>query len=112
MPCRIFAEPYAQVDCPYSADDYEFMTLFISDTLQLTRISMPYENLSPGIAQTIFITWNPEEKKAGYYVILMGKRGEFNRLMEVTSEKKAIDHGEAPNEGSELQSIIDIANAK
>ncbi len=109
---EFFEEPYAQTDCPYSADDYEFMTLFISDTLQLTRISMPYENLSPGIAQTIFVTWNPQEKKAGYYVILMGKRGEFNRLLEVTPERKAIDHGDAPNEGSELQSIIDIVNAK
>lgn len=109
---EFFEEPYAQTECPYSADDYEFMTLFISDTLQLTRISMPYENLSPGIAQTIFVTWNPEKKEAGYYSILIGKRGEFNRLIEITSEGKAIDHGEAPNEGSELQGIIDIANAK
>lgn len=109
---EFFAEPYAQTECPYSADDYEFMTLFISDTLQLTRISMPYENLSAGIAQTIFVTWNPEKKKAGYYIILTTERGEFDRLIEITSKKKVVDHGEAPNEGSELQSIIDIADAK
>ena len=109
---EFFEKPYAQIECPYSEDDYEFMTLFISDTLQLTRISMPYENLSPGIAQTIFVTWNPEEKKAGYYIILMGARGEFNKLVEITSEGKVVEYGDAPSEGSELQSIIDIANAK
>lgn len=109
---EFFEKPYAQTECPYSEDDYEFMTLFISDTLQLTRISMPYINLSPGIAQTIFVTWNPEEKKAGYYIILMGARGEFNKLVEITSEGKAVEHGDAPSEGSELQTIIDIASAK
>lgn len=109
---EFFKEPYAQTECPYSADDYEFMTLFISDTLQLIRISMPYKNLSLGLAQTIFVTWNPEEEIAGYYSILIGKRGEFNKLIEITSEGKAIERGEAPNEGNELQTIIDISNSK
>jgi len=107
---EFFKEPYAQIECPYEADDYDFMTLSISDTLQLTRISMPYENLYPGTAETLFITWNPEKKTAGYYGILKGARGEFNKLMEVTSEGKAIDHGVAPDEGNELQTIIDIAS--
>lgn len=109
---EFFEEPYAQVGCPYEADDYDFMTLRISDTLQLTRISMPDENLYPGTAETLFVTWNPEEKKAGYFGILKAPRGEFNKLMEITSEGKAIDHGDAPGEGNELQSIIDIASAK
>lgn len=109
---EFFKEPYAQIGCPYEADDYDFMTLSISDTLQLTRISMPHENSYPGTAETLFVTWNPEEKKAGYYGVLNAPRGEFNKLMEITSEGKAIDHGPAPGEGNELQSIIDIANAK
>ena len=109
---EFFKEPYAQIGCPYNADDYDFMTLSISDTLQLTRISMPHENSYPGTAETLFVTWNPEEKKAGYYGVLNAPRGEFNKLMEITSEGKAIDHGPAPGEGNELQSIIDIANAK
>jgi len=109
---EFFEEPYAQIGCPYNADDYDFMTLSISDTLQLTRISMPHENSYPGTAETLFVTWNPEEKKAGYYGVLNAKRGEFNKLMEITPEGKAIDHGPAPGEGNELQSIIDIANAK
>lgn len=108
---EFFEEPYAQIGCPYDAEDYDFMTLSISDTLQLTRISMPHENAYPGTAETLFVTWNPEEKKAGYYGVLKAPRGQFNKLMEITSEGKAIDHGEAPGEGNELQSIIDIANA-
>ncbi len=109
---EFFKEPYAKIGCPYSADDYDFMTLSISDTLQLTRISMPHEYAYPGTAETLFVTWNPEEKKAGYYGVLNAPRGEFNKLMEITSEGKAIDHGTAPGEGNELQCIIDIANAK
>lgn len=50
---EFFKEPYAQTGCPYDADDYDFMTLMISDTLQLTRIAMPRENLYPGIAETL-----------------------------------------------------------
>ncbi len=109
---EFFKEPYANSVCPYTADDYDLMTLVISDTLQLTRITMPYENLYPGMAETLFVTWNPEKKKAGYYGILKGRRGEFNKLMEITSEGKAVDYGDAPAEGSELQHIIDIVEAK
>lgn len=108
---EFFEEPYEHAGGnPYSEDDYEFLTLMISDTLQLTRIAMPEKNLYPGTAQTLFVTWNPEEKKAGYYGILKAPRGEFDKLMEITHEGKAVDYGDAPSEGNELQCIIDIAS--
>lgn len=110
---EFFEEPYAQTkNCPYSADDYDLMSLSISDTLELIRITMPEEKLYPGTAITLFVTWNPVESKAGYYGILRGSKGERNKLMEITSEGKAVDHGDAPDEGSELSSIIDIASEK
>ncbi len=110
---EFFDEPYAQTkNCPYSSEDYDLMSLSISDTLELTRITMPEEKLYPGTAITLFVTWNPVESKAGYYGILRGGKGERNKLMEITSEGKAVDHGDAPDEGSELSSIIDIASAE
>ena len=109
---EFFDEPYAQTkNCPYSSEDYDLMSLSISDTLELIRITMPEEKLYPGTAITLFVTWNPVESKAGYYGILRGSKGEKNKLMEITSSGKAVDHGDAPDEGSELSSIIDIASA-
>ena len=110
---EFFEEPYSHgQECPYTADDFEFMSLFISDTLQLTRITMPTSNLYPGNAVTLFITWNPEEKTACYFGVLKGRNGEFDKLMEMTADGQGIDHGDAPSEGSELQLIIDLVNSK
>ncbi len=110
---EFFEKPYEQSGkCPYTADDYDFMALQISDTLQVVRITMPEVNQYPGTAITTFVTWNPEAKKAGYYCILKGARGDFNKLMERCEDGTVKNHGDAPNEGGELQYIIDLASAK
>ncbi len=108
---ELFEETYSQkCACPYSEDDFDFMTLNISDELQLTRISMPSANLCPGIAKAIFIAWNPKEEKMRYFGILKGRKGEADVLMEIESDGRALNHGDAPDEGSELSRIIDVAS--
>lgn len=108
---ELFEEPYAKTDnCPYSAEDYEFMTLNISDTLRLIRITMPIDKQYPEMAISVFIAWNPVEKKSRYFAIIKGREGEENKLYEVTAEQKVEALGVAPDDGMELQSIIDLAS--
>ena len=108
---ELFEEPYAKTDnCPYSAEDYEFMTLNISDTLRLIRITMPTDKQYPEMAISVFIAWNPVEKKSRYFAIIKGREGEENKLYEVTAEQKVEALGVAPDDGMELQSIIDLAS--
>lgn len=109
---ELFEEPYAEAEnCPYSADDYDFMILNISDTLRLIRITTPTDKQYPEMAISIFIAWNPAEKKSRYFAIIKSRDGEPNKLYEVTDEQKVESLGDAPDEGMELQSIIDIATA-
>lgn len=109
---ELFEEPYAELEnCPYSADDYDFMILNISDTLRLIRITTPTDKQYPEMAISIFIAWNPAEKKSRYFAIIKSRDGEPNKLYEVTDEQKVESLGDAPDEGMELQSIIDIATA-
>ena len=63
------------------------------------------------MAITIFIAWIPAEKKSRYFAIIKSRDGEPNKLYEVTDEQKVESLGDAPDEGMELQSIIDIATA-
>lgn len=108
---ELFEEPYAKThNCPYSAEDYEFMILNISDTLRLIRITMPTDKQYPEMAISVFIAWNPVEKKSRYFAVIKGREGEDNKLYEVTAEQKVESLGAAPDEGMELQSIIDIAS--
>ena len=45
-------------------------------------------------------------------ILQLSREGEDNKLYEVTSEQKVEDLGNAPDEGIELQSIIDLATAE
>lgn len=108
---ELFEEPYSKTNnCPYSADDYEFMILNISDDLRLIRITMPTDKQYPEMALSVFIAWNPVEKTSRYFAIIKGREGDTNKLYEVTSEQTVEALGDAPDEGIELQSIIDIAS--
>ena len=96
--------------CPYTAGDFEVMSLNISDTMQLTRITMPEICRYPGNTSGIFITWNPVDKTSKYFVIVKTEDEQPDRLLQVNQTGKATDFGAAPDEGSELQHIITIAS--
>lgn len=108
----LYNELYGEYEeCPYDEKDFDFMTLGISETLLLTRIAMPSDNNYPGTCRAAFAAWNPEEKKLLYYTIeKTSQSGEFH-IVQVTQDGSISVVGEAPDEGSELQSIIDLVQA-
>lgn len=95
-------------ECPYDETDFDFMTLSISETLLLTRVAMPAQNNYPGTCRAAFAAWNPVDKKLSYFTIERKTQiGEWI-IVRVTQDGTLSVVGDAPDEGVELQSIIDL----
>ncbi len=100
-----------EVACPYAADDFEVMSLNISDELLLMRVSMPEMNLSERICPCVFVGWNKKAQKIWYYAVVIEK-GKKHMLYELKENGVSENLGEAPQEGSELTTIIDLIQGK
>ena len=110
---QIFAETYKESKLyPFSEADYSVMALDIAEDLTLIRVDLPEKGLVPPLCYRIYMTFNPQTKKAGYYTIEMGKEKNTRMLGEFDEDGKHIDHGEAPVEGAELQKIMDLARGE
>lgn len=108
---ELYQPPYEKMkNCPYTLEQFELMTLQISETMQLMQIILPTVHLYPGTCPRVFITWNPETQDAAYYAVVRRKQNEQNQLFQVMADGTKKDLGEAPSEGLELQSIINLQN--
>lgn len=107
---EIFAETYKEAKLyPYTENDYSVMALDIAEDLTLIRVDLPEKGLVPPLCYRIYITFNPQTKKAGYYTIEMTKEKDVRLLGQMHPDGKHTDCGEAPVEGAELQKIMDLA---
>lgn len=96
-----------EVACPYVPEDFEIMSLNISDELLLMRVTMPENYRKENTCPCIFVGWNGKEQKVWYYAVVLekGRKTQLHALME---DGTAVNLGEAPVEGSELTTIIDL----
>lgn len=104
---ELYEEVYdTEVACPYVSEDFEFMCLNISEELSILRITMPEKHTAVGTCPCIIIGWNEKEEKIWYYAIVtaQGKPQLHQRLEDGTD----VNLGEAPSEGSELTTVIDL----
>lgn len=107
---ELFEESYQQKRMyPYLTEEFSIMPMDISEELLIIRIDMPARDLGNGCCMRLYIAWNKQAKTAKYYVI---ENAVPNKLLsEVTSEMNRTIHGIAPEEGAELQAILDLAQA-
>ena len=94
---------------PYSSDDFSIMTLQVNDHLLISRIDLPGKNIDPGVALRAYVVWR-DRTDILYYAIEKGAEG--NRLVTVTKDGKKEDIGDAPGNGSEIETIMEIASAE
>lgn len=85
------------------------MALDIAEDLTLIRVDLPEKGMIPTLCYRVYITVNPQTKKAGYYTIEMTKEKDVHMLAQVLPSGKREEIGEAPVEGAELQKIMDLA---
>jgi len=96
-----------ELACPYAAEDFEVMSLNISDELLLMRISMPQLNLAERTCPCVFVGWNGKAQKVWYYAVVI-EQGRNQALYEMKEDGISEKLGKAPEEGSELTAIIDL----
>jgi hypothetical protein len=103
----LYEESYQQKRMyPYLPEDFSVLAIQISDQLQVIRVDMQARDLENGSCRRIFFVWDQEKETGRYFTI--EKNGNENILGEVTSDWKHKNLGKAPEEGAELQGILDL----
>ncbi len=105
----LYEQIYPQnLACPYEADDFDVINLHIRDDLTVSRIYMPTANAAEGTCPLVLAGWNPLRGKLRYFGIVRGAAGEEPHIYEAFADGTKRDLGRAPDEGQELQFIIDL----
>lgn len=105
---EMYEELYQEeIACPYISDDFELMSLNISETLLVTQIFMPDKNRYPQLCHSVIFGFDREKNKIWYYAIVYEGRDKPSTLVRVTEEGEPKNLGEAPAEGSELTAVIE-----
>ena len=90
---------------PYATSDFNVMSLGVSETLDLVSIEMPAKGRTEGLCRQIYVTWDKDKNRAGYYMIV--KRDTGDKLIFVESDGRLKDLGDAPIESNEMGTIIE-----
>ncbi|MCD7825594.1 MAG: SseB family protein [Clostridiaceae bacterium] len=96
-----------ELACPYQAEDFEVMSLNISETLTLLQITMPKRALQPDTCSSVLVGWDSEKQTLWYYAVLYSGPDKPSRFIQVFADGKKKDLGEAPSEGNELTTVLE-----
>lgn len=108
---QLFEESYKEKRMyPYLPEDFSIMPMNISEELLVVRIDMPLKDMSPFACVRIYLTWNSAKKEAHYYTIETGKVQNEHLLGSIDAQIAHSNHGPAPVDGAELQTIVDMAS--
>jgi len=93
---------------PYFTEDFSVMPINLSEELLLIRVDMPEKSVLFGNAFRIYIYWNSTTKEGRYFRIVQGKTKGQILFEEISKDKKAVQLGDAPVEGTEIKAISDL----
>ncbi|MCM1154989.1 MAG: SseB family protein [Roseburia sp.] len=96
-----------EVKVPYSEDDFSFMTLNVTETMQITRIDMPEKNLADGLCRRLYVVWKTDREELLYYTI--EKTPEGNVISRIYADRKHEVVEKAPDNGAEIETIMNLA---
>ncbi len=108
---KLYEEAYSKVKGmedkqPYRASNFEIMSLNISDDLRMVEVTMPSQKILPGQVLHAFMFLNPETGDSIYYAIRKAEGSAPNELGIVQRGGMYESVGEAPEEGSELYTLM------
>lgn len=105
---ELFQPPYSRnVPCPYTEEDFDVLSLMIRDDLKIVQITLPQKHFYVGTCAKVYLVWNPIRREAAYYAIVLCK-DKRRILHQAFADGTKQEISEAPEEGSELQKIIDL----
>ena len=88
------------------AGEFSLMTLNLTDNIQLTRLDMPDETMKDGLCYRVYAVWKRDEEEVCYYTLEKTKDGNF--IAKVTSEGKHEMVESAPDNGAEIEAILNL----
>jgi len=95
-----------EIRMPYDEEDFSLMTLNVTEDMQITRIDMPEANLNRGLCCRIYVVWKRADGKLLYYTIEKAESG--NTIGRVYADKKHESIGAAPDNGAEIETIMNL----
>ncbi|MDD7404112.1 MAG: SseB family protein [Butyribacter sp.] len=97
-----------EIACPYVEEDFEFMFLNLREDFMVCQITMPAKNLAVKMCPSAIFAWNKTQKKIWYYAIVLSGGQNQAHLFEVYENGKNADLGEAPVQGNEISTVLDL----
>lgn len=108
---ELYEQSYQQTRMyPYMEEDFSVMAMQISEELLVIRVDFPTRDMSSGCSIRAYLVWDDSAKKASYFLIT-ATQDKSTVLVEIDESHRKINHGPAPVEGAELQTVIDIAGS-
>ncbi len=107
---NIYNDPYLKakdIKCPYSKDEFSVMDLNLTEDLMIARLDLPTANIKPGLCIRIYITYVISRDEISYFTIEKEVTGENRKLGRVYSDGKHEIIDDAPEDGAEMQYIMD-----
>lgn len=100
---------------PYGSEAFSTMTLNITDNLQITRIDLPEQFVTVGSCIRAYAVWKRDSETLLYYTVEKAqdivKKVETQRLGGILPDGSHADFGEMPDNGAELERIMNLAES-
>lgn len=97
-----------EIKTPYNEDAFSFMTLNVTDAMQITRIDMPDKELLPGMCSCIYIVWKRNDEELYYYTIEKAEKGSM--ITRVYEDRHSENIEPAPENGAEIEAIMTLVS--
>lgn len=89
------------------AEDFSFMTLNLSESIQLTRLDMPDEVNKKGMCYRSYVVFDRDLREISYYTLEKTQDGDF--IAKVTKDGKHEIVEPAPENGAEIEAILSLS---
>ena len=105
---ELFEEAYlGEIACPFMEDEFDFLSMQITDDLLVIQITMPAKYNNRNTASTIFCAWDSKKDKAWYYALVRPVNA--NPVLVEKFEDGSLNQiGEVQEESGLLTSVIEM----
>lgn len=90
-----------------SAGDFSFMTLNLTDTMQLTRLDMPDSVNKKGMCYRVYAVFKRDTEEVLYYTMEKTQDGDF--IAQVTPDGRHEILEPVPDNGAEIEAVMSLA---
>lgn len=89
-------------------EDFSVMALNVTEDMQITRVDMPDRTNKKGMCYRVYAVWIRGTQELFYYTLENTQQG--NYIGRITSDGKHEPVGPAPDNGAEIETIMNLAS--